>query len=178
MPTPSALDIIAAGIQDIATALNHPGPNSPLNPLTTQQAAALRDIVTIFNGVLPVDDNKDTPSRLRVETKKERELQPASTPTLPTPTLPTSDPTPPNPPPTTTIPPPPTPPITYADAVRRKSRCKAMPKPTMPAIIAPAPPSNTRRRSQRRRMKRVIQSNVAEKIAKHYIFLDYPDPDV
>jgi hypothetical protein len=72
MPTPSALDIIAAGIQDIATALNHPGPNSPLNPLTTQQAAALRDIVTIFNGVLPVDDNKDTPSRLRVETEKER----------------------------------------------------------------------------------------------------------
>jgi hypothetical protein len=59
MPTPSALDIIAAGIQDIATALNRPGPNSPLNPLTTQQAAALRDIVTIFNGVLPVDDNED-----------------------------------------------------------------------------------------------------------------------
>jgi hypothetical protein len=71
MPTPSALDIIAAGIQDIATALNRPGPNSPLNPLTTQ-AAALRDIVTIFNGVLPVDDNEDTLSRLRVETKKER----------------------------------------------------------------------------------------------------------
>jgi hypothetical protein len=93
MPTPSALDIIAAGIQDIATALNCPGPNSPLNPLTTQQAAALRDIVTIFNGVLPVDNNEDTPSCLRVETEKERELQPASTPTLPTPTLPTSDPT-------------------------------------------------------------------------------------
>jgi hypothetical protein len=121
MPTPSALDIIAASIQDIAATLNHPGPNSPLNPLTTQQATALRDIVTIFNGVLPVDDNEDTPSRLRVETEKERELQPASTPTLPTPTLPTSDPTPPNPPPTTTIPPPPTPPITYADAIRRKS---------------------------------------------------------
>jgi hypothetical protein len=122
MPTPSALDIIAAGIQDIATALNHPGPNSLLNPLTTQQAAALRDIVTIFNGVLPVDDDEDTTSRLRVETKKEGELQPASTPPLPTPTLP----------------------ITYANAVRRKARCKAMPKPTTPAVVAPAPPSNTR----------------------------------
>jgi hypothetical protein len=144
MLTPSALDIIAASIQDIATTLNHPGPNSPLNPLTTQQAAVLRNIVTIFNGVLPVDDNEDTPSRLRVETKKERELQPASTPTLPMPTLPTSDPMPLNPPPTTTILPPPTLPITYADAICHKSRCKATPKPIMPAIIAPAPLSNTR----------------------------------
>jgi hypothetical protein len=99
MPTPSALDIIAACIQDIATALNHPGPNSPLNPLTTQQAAALRDIVTIFNGVLPVDDDEDTPSRLRVETEREGEPQPASTPPLPTPT----------------------PPITYAHAICHKS---------------------------------------------------------
>jgi hypothetical protein len=141
MPTPSALDIIAAGIQDIATTLNHPGPNSPLNPLMTQQAAALSDIVTIFNGVLPADDDEDTPSHLRVETKKEGEPQPASTPTLPTPTLPTADPTPPNPPPITTILPPPTPLITYADAVCHKSRCKAMPKPTTPAIVAPVPPS-------------------------------------
>jgi hypothetical protein len=108
MLMPSALDIIASSLQDIATSLNHPGPNSPLNPLTTQQAAVPRDIVTIFNGVLPVNDNKDTPSCLRVETEKEREPQSASTPTLPMPTLPTSDPTPPNPPPTTTIPPPPT----------------------------------------------------------------------
>jgi hypothetical protein len=167
MPTPSALDIIAAGIQDIATILNHPGPNSPLNPLTTQQAAALRNIVTIFNGVLPVDDDEDTPSRLRVETEKEGEpqhgvlpvdndkgtpsrlrvktekegeLQPASTPPLPTPTLP----------------------ITYADAICRKSRGKATPKPTTPAVVAPVPPSNTRRRSQLRCMKCVIQSKVAK----------------
>jgi hypothetical protein len=140
MLMPSALDIIAAGIQDIATTLNHPGPNSPLNLLTTQQAAALRNIVTIFNGVLPVNDEEDTPSRLRVETKKEGEPQPAPNPPLPTPT----------------------PPITYADTVCRKSRCKAMPKPTMPAIVAPAPPSNTRCRSQHHRTKRVIQSNVAE----------------
>jgi hypothetical protein len=39
-----------------------------------------------------------------------------------------------------------------------------MPKPTMPAIVAPAPSSNTCRRSQRRCTKRVIQSNVAEQI--------------
>jgi hypothetical protein len=162
MPTLSALDIIAAGIQDIATALNRPGPNSPLNLLTTQQAAVLCNIVTIFNGVLPVNDDEDTPSHLRVETKKEGEPQPASTPTLPTPTLPTANPTPPNPPPITTILSPPTPPITYADAICRKSRCKAMPRPTTPAIVAPAPPSNTRRRSQRRHTKCVIQSNVAE----------------
>jgi hypothetical protein len=38
-----------------------------------------------------------------------------------------------------------------------------MPKPTTPAVIAaPVPPSNTRCRSQRRRTKRVIQSNVAK----------------
>jgi hypothetical protein len=123
MLMPSALDIVVAGIQDIATALNHPGPNSLLNPLAIQEAAVLCDIVTIFNGVLPVDDNEDTPSRLRVETKKEGELQPASTPPLPTPSLP----------------------ITYADTICCKSQCKAMPKPTMPAIITPVPPSNTRR---------------------------------
>jgi hypothetical protein len=32
----------------------------------------------------------------------------------------------------------------------------------MPAIVTPAPPSNTRRRSQHRRTKHVIQSNVAK----------------
>jgi hypothetical protein len=63
MPTPTAVDIIAAGIQDIATALKNPGPNLPLNPLTNQQATALRDLVTIFTAVLPVDDTEETPSR-------------------------------------------------------------------------------------------------------------------
>jgi hypothetical protein len=156
----SALDIIAGGIQGIATTLNHPGPNSPLNPLTTPQAAALRNIVTIFNGCLPVDNDEDTPSRLRVETKKEGEPQPASTPTLPMPTQQTVDPTPSNPPTTTTILPPPTPLITYADAICRKSQYKATPKPTTPAIVAPAPPSNTCHRRQRHHTKCVIQSNV------------------
>jgi hypothetical protein len=41
MPTLTAVDIIAAGIQDITTTLSDPKPNSSLNPLMTQQAAVL-----------------------------------------------------------------------------------------------------------------------------------------
>jgi hypothetical protein len=51
MPTLTAVDIIAAGIQDIITALSDQKPNLPLNPLMTQQAAMLRDMVTIFTGI-------------------------------------------------------------------------------------------------------------------------------
>jgi hypothetical protein len=87
LPMPMAVDIIAAGIQDIAAALKNPGPNLPLNPLTNQQATALCDLVTIFTGVLPVDDTEETPSCLRVEPQKEREpevpVMPPAAPTVP-----------------------------------------------------------------------------------------------
>jgi hypothetical protein len=113
MPTPTALDIIAAGIQDIATALTNPVPNSPLNPLTSQQTEALHDLVTIFNGSLPDDDNEKTPLPLSVEPKKAR-------------TEPHAPPTPPEQPITTT----------YAEMTCQKPRRKQTPM-LEPAMTAP-----------------------------------------
>jgi hypothetical protein len=72
MPTLIAVDIIAAGIQDIATALSDPKPNLPLNPLMTQQAAVLQYMVAIFTGVVPANDAVETPSHLRVEPLKRK----------------------------------------------------------------------------------------------------------
>jgi hypothetical protein len=143
MPTPTAVDIIAAGIQDIATALKNPGPNLPLNPLTNQQATALRDLVTIFTGILPVDDTKETPSRLRVEPQKEREPEvPVLLPAAPT--VPPALAVPPVPP--TVIP---TLPVMYANVACRKPRGKrpaaqqSAATTNTPSTVAPQQPPST-----------------------------------
>ena len=86
MPTPSALDRISAGINDIASALKFPTPGSPLAPLNSSQVAALQDLVTLFTPTTaeskddtstltmtatavdpPIDSNASPVSRLRVE---------------------------------------------------------------------------------------------------------------
>jgi hypothetical protein len=115
---PTAVNIIAAGIQDIAAALKNPGPNLPLNPLTNQQVTALRNLVSIFTRVLPVNDTKETPSCLRVEPQKEREPE---VPVMPpaAPTVPPALAVPPVPP--TVIP---TLPVTYANVAHCKPRGK------------------------------------------------------
>jgi hypothetical protein len=166
MPTPTAVDIIAAGIQDIAKALNEPKPNSPLNPLTNQQAEALRDLVTVFTGVLPDDDAVGTPSRLRVEPQKEKE-----------PDIPTATEAQPTVPPAM-IQSPPLPSVTYADVARRKPRrntaptqppapepTSATPEPLQPAASTSSPTSDNPnlRRSRRRRKRKVLSSLSAER---------------
>ena len=63
MPTPSALDRISASINDLATALGNPTPNSPLPPLETSQVAALKELVRLFSTqqeAEPASANSDT----------------------------------------------------------------------------------------------------------------------
>ena len=63
MPTPSAIDRIAAGITDIAQALKNPEPNSPLSPLDTSQVAALNDLMTLLTNTLPPEEAEDISNR-------------------------------------------------------------------------------------------------------------------
>ena len=49
LPASSSTDTIILCLKDIAAALRHPAPRSPLAPLTDAQNKALRDIVTILN---------------------------------------------------------------------------------------------------------------------------------
>jgi hypothetical protein len=78
MPTPSALDRIAASLHDLAQALQNPTPGSPLAPISTSQVAALNDIIAMFTPFtrtaddVPDDPIHDAPPstdapRLRVE---------------------------------------------------------------------------------------------------------------
>jgi hypothetical protein len=57
MPTPTAIDRIAASLHDLATALLHPTPESPLAPLQSSQVAALTDLLEPFTAIMPNDDD-------------------------------------------------------------------------------------------------------------------------
>jgi hypothetical protein len=57
MPTPTALDRIAAGVHDIATALQNPTEGSPLSPLDSSQVAALDDFLVLLTATLPEPRN-------------------------------------------------------------------------------------------------------------------------
>lgn len=64
MPTPSALDRIAAGIRDIATALKNPTDGSPMSPLETSEVAAIDDSLLVVTAKMPGHEpllpNKDS----------------------------------------------------------------------------------------------------------------------
>ena len=51
MPLASSNDLILAGLHDIAHALCHPSPNSPLAPLTDSHVAALHQLTTLLTGL-------------------------------------------------------------------------------------------------------------------------------
>jgi len=53
MPSASSVNHILAGIVDIAHALKHPSPNSPLAPLADSQSTALRKIMELINSAAP-----------------------------------------------------------------------------------------------------------------------------
>ena len=60
MPTPSALDRIAASLHDLAAAIKHPAPGSPLSPLDTSQIAALDNLIQLFTASMPTDTTATT----------------------------------------------------------------------------------------------------------------------
>ena len=60
MPTPSALDRIAASLHDLAAAIKHPAPGSPLSPLDTCQVAALDNLIQLFTASMPTDTTATT----------------------------------------------------------------------------------------------------------------------
>ena len=60
MPTPTALDRIAAGVHDIATALKNPTEGSPLSPLDSSQVAALNDLLALLTAKLPGPEHQET----------------------------------------------------------------------------------------------------------------------
>lgn len=114
MPTPTAVDVIAASIQDIANALEAPKPNLSLNPLTAQQSQALQDLVTVFTGTVSTDDSVETPSSLRRRVETPRDEGPVLVQPLNTqPAVPSLH-----------CQPAPLAPTTYADAICRKPRSK------------------------------------------------------
>jgi len=60
MPSASSIDHILAGIANIAHALKHPLPNTPLAPLADSQSAALCKIMEVINGTIPTALAKTT----------------------------------------------------------------------------------------------------------------------
>ena len=60
IPTPSAIDRIAAGVHNIASALTHSTSGSPLSPLDTSLVAALNDLLRLLTATLP-DTNEVHP---------------------------------------------------------------------------------------------------------------------
>jgi hypothetical protein len=62
MPTPSAVDRIAFSLHNLATALKHPTPGSPLAPLQSSQVAALNNLVELFTATLPPKRTQCPPS--------------------------------------------------------------------------------------------------------------------
>ena len=159
MPTPSSLDLIAAGLQDIATALTDPQPASPLNPLASQQVKSLRDLIAALNGVLPVDDSaQDDPSRLRVGPQADQD-KPDTTSVPKKPTILNTD---------ETVTPVPAPPLTCAEVARSsRRRKKPAPAPTAPPATEQEPPVTdvppaVRRSRRRRKPKTAFQVERAD----------------
>ena len=64
LPASSSTDTIILCLKDIAAALRHPAPRSPLAPLTDAQNKALRDIVTILNNNVGGSVTFDSTTRL------------------------------------------------------------------------------------------------------------------
>jgi len=58
MPSASSIDHILASIADIAHALKHLSPNSPLAMLADSQSAALRKIMEVINSAVPTSPTK------------------------------------------------------------------------------------------------------------------------
>lgn len=61
MPTPTAIDRIAASLHDLETALLHPSPDSPLALFQSSQVAALQDLLALFTAIVPSSDNDVAP---------------------------------------------------------------------------------------------------------------------
>ena len=125
MPTPSATDRISAGINDIATALQHPTPGSPLSPLTTSQVAALQDLLALLTPTpddealdhiipTPPSDERTPPTTVNSPHAPRLRVEPA-------PEGGEAD------------------PLTYRGATKRKPRGRPRQLPNPPATATPTP---------------------------------------
>ena len=123
MPTPSAIDRISAVINDIAAALKSPTPESPLAPLTTSQAAALQDLLSLLT---PTSSNNepDTSTLTSTSTDVAPPIDADATHAPPrrVESVPEGD---------AAVP------LTYRDATKRKPRAQPRQRLTPPGTVTP-----------------------------------------
>jgi hypothetical protein len=198
MPTPSAIDRISAGINDIAAALKSPTPGSPIAPLSTSQVAALNDLLTLLTptatesesdisthtptlaDVAPPSDAKNAihAPRLRVDSVPEggvevpityRAATKRKTRAKPRPTVPTPEATPTLTPPIDLCTPPPNDNITTTPPAPVPSPVTQPTLTNNPASpIPPAPPPRRSHRPRRRPQRHVTNHAESNDTIEHW----------